>query len=147
MLREGFGMDQAMKMLINSRDPIALKVVFGSMPEVKSELKADLHGTCGSAGVVEGRARVILCEEDLAEIQSGDILVAATTSPSWTPVFSFIGGVVVDRGATLSHAAIVGREYGIPVLMNVFTGTQKIKTGQMLRVDANMGALYILDNE
>ena len=51
----------------------------------------------------------------------------------------------MDRGASLSHAAIVGREYGIPVLMNVFVGTQKIKTGQRIRLDANMGALFFLD--
>jgi phosphoenolpyruvate-protein kinase (PTS system EI component) len=60
-------------------------------------------------------------------------------------VFSFIKGVVVDRGASLSHAAIVGREYGIPVLMNVFVGTQRVKSGQRIRVDANMGALYVLE--
>ncbi|MBI5445568.1 MAG: phosphoenolpyruvate-utilizing protein [Deltaproteobacteria bacterium] len=145
ILKEGFDLDQAMGVLVQSNDPIALKVVVGSMPVVKPELKADLHGTCGSPGVAEGTARVILSEDHLSEVQPGDILVAATTSPSWTPVFSFIGGVVVDRGASLSHAAIVGREYGIPVLMNVFVGTQKIQTGQRIRVDANMGALYILD--
>ncbi len=145
ILKDGFDMDQAMGVLVQSNDPIALKVVVGSMPVVRPELKADLHGTCGSPGVIEGLARVVLSEEHLSEVLPGEILVAATTSPSWTPVFSFIGGVVVDRGASLSHAAIVGREYGIPVLMNVFTGTQAIKTGQRIRVDANMGALYILD--
>ncbi|GAB4261315.1 MAG: hypothetical protein Kow0092_10780 [Deferrisomatales bacterium] len=145
ILKDGFDMDQAMATLVKSNDPIALKVVVGSMPVVKPELKADLHGTCGSPGVAEGTARVVLSEDQLSQVQPGDILVAATTSPSWTPVFSFIGGVVVDRGASLSHAAIVGREYGIPVLMNVFTGTQTIRTGQRIRVDANMGALYILD--
>jgi len=145
ILRDGFDMDQAMAMLVKSNDPIALKVVVGSMPVVRPELNADLHGTCGSPGVVEGPARVVLSEDQLAEVQPGEILVAATTSPSWTPVFSFIKGVVMDRGASLSHAAIVGREYGIPVLMNVFVGTQEIETGQRIRVDANMGALYILD--
>lgn len=145
ILKEGFDMDQAMGVLVKSNDPIALKVVVGSMPVVRPELKADLHGTCGSPGVTEGLARVIMSEDQLADVQPGEILVAATTSPSWTPVFSFIKGVVVDRGASLSHAAIVGREYGIPVLMNVFVGTQQIKTGQRIRLDANMGALYILD--
>lgn len=145
ILRDGFDMDQAMAMLVKSNDPIALKVVVGSMPVVRPELNADLYGTCGSPGVAEGPARVILSEDQLAEVQPGEILVAATTSPSWTPVFSFIKGVVMDRGASLSHAAIVGREYGIPVLMNVFVGTQTIKTGQRIRVDANMGALYVLD--
>jgi pyruvate,water dikinase len=145
ILKDGFDMDQAMAVLVKSNDPIALKVVVGSMPVARPELKADLHGTCGSPGVAEGTARVILSEENLGEVQPGDILVAATTSPSWTAVFSFIKGVVVDRGASLSHAAIVGREYGIPVLMNVFVGTQKVKSGQRIRVDANMGALYVLD--
>lgn len=145
ILAEGFDLDQAMGVLVKSNDPIALKVVVGSMPQVRPELKADLYGTCGSPGVAEGTARVILTEDELHRIKEGDILVAASTSPSWTPVFSMIKGVVVDRGASLSHAAIVGREYGIPVVMNVFEGTAKIKSGQRIKVDANMGTVYILD--
>lgn len=145
LLKDGFDMDMAMKALVQSMDPIALKVVVGSMPQVRPELKADLYGTCGSPGVAEGLARVIMNEGELHLIQKGDILVAATTSPGWTPVFSMIRAVVVDRGASLSHAAIVGREYGIPVVMNVFDGTTKIKSGQRIKVDANLGAVFILD--
>jgi phosphohistidine swiveling domain-containing protein len=145
MLKEGFDLDQAMGVLVQSNDPIALKVVVGAMPQVRPELKADLYGTCGSPGVAEGTARVILTEDELHLVKEGDILVAATTSPSWTPIFSMIQGVIVDRGASLSHAAIVGREYGIPVVMNVFEGTQKIKSGQRVKVDANLGTVYILD--
>ncbi|MDQ7782082.1 MAG: PEP-utilizing enzyme [Desulfomonilaceae bacterium] len=145
ILKDGFDLDQAMGVLVQSNDPIALKVVVGSMPQVRPELKADLYGTCGSPGVAEGTARVIMTEDELHLVQEGDILVAASTSPSWTPVFSMIQGVVVDRGASLSHAAIVGREYGIPVVMNVFEGTAKIKSGQRIKVDANLGTVYILD--
>lgn len=145
ILKDGFDMDMAMGVLVQSNDPIALKVVVGSMPQVRPELKADLYGTCGSPGLAEGPARVIMTEDELHLVQEGDILVAASTSPSWTPVFSMIKGVVVDRGASLSHAAIVGREYGIPVVMNVFEGTTKIKSGQRIKVDANLGTVYILD--
>ncbi|MFH1116843.1 MAG: PEP-utilizing enzyme [Pseudomonadota bacterium] len=145
ILKEGFDLDQAMGVLVQSNDPIALKVVVGAMPQVRPELKADLYGTCGSPGVAEGTARVIMTEDELHLVQEGDILVAASTSPSWTPVFSMIKGVVVDRGASLSHAAIVGREYGIPVVMNVFEGTAKIKSGQTIKVDANLGTVYIQD--
>ncbi len=145
ILAEGFDMDQAMGVLVQSMDPIALKVVVGSMPQVRPELKADLYGTCGSPGVAEGPARVIMTEDELHLVEEGDILVAVSTSPSWTPVFSMIRGVVVDRGASLSHAAIVGREYGIPVVMNVFEGTAKIKSGQRIKVDANLGVVFILD--
>jgi|UniRef100_A0A7C4ARN9 pyruvate,water dikinase len=146
ILADGFDLDQAMAVLVKSNDPIALKVVVGSMPQVRPELKADLYGSCGSPGVAEGIARVILNEDELHLVKEKDILVAASTSPSWTPVFSMISGVVVDRGASLSHAAIVGREYGIPVVMNVFEGTTKIKSGQRIKIDANLGAVYILDN-
>jgi pyruvate,water dikinase len=138
-------MMEAVGGLVKSNDPIALKVVVGAMPVERPELKADLYGICGSAGVAEGPARVILSVEQLGEVQEGDILVAITTAPSWTPVFPLLKGVVVDRGASLSHAAIVGREYGIPVVMNVFVGTQKIKTGQRIKVDGTQGLVYILD--
>ena len=144
-LKEGFDLDQAMGVLVQSNDPIALKVVVGAMPDVRPELKADLYGTCGSPGMAEGTARVIMTEDELHLVQENDILVAASTSPSWTPIFSMIQGVVVDRGASLSHAAIVGREYGIPVVMNVFEGTTKIKSGQRIKVDANMGTVYIME--
>jgi pyruvate,water dikinase len=144
ILRDGFSMPQAMDMMIKAMDPIALKVVVGTMPTARPDIKADLFGTCGSTGVAEGIARVVFKEEDLATIQRGDILVAVSTSPAWTPIFGMIKGVVVDRGGSLSHAAIVGREYGIPVVMNVFEGTTKIKSGQRIKVDANLGTVVIL---
>ena len=127
--------------------PIALKVVTGAMPKVDPEANADLYGVCGSPGVAEGTARVILDESRLGDVQPGDILVAMTTSPSWTSVFASLKGVVVDRGASLSHAAVVGREYGIPVVMNVFEGTKKITSGQRIRVDGTNGHVFILDKD
>ncbi len=131
--------------LVKSNDPIALKVVVGAMPQPQPELNADLYGICGSSGVAEGTAKVILDEAELRNVQQGDILVAASTAPSWTPVFSLLAGVVVDRGASLSHAAIVGREYGIPVVMNCFEGTKKIKTGQRVKIDGDRGLVFVLD--
>jgi pyruvate, water dikinase len=144
-MKEGFTFEDAMGGLVSSMDPIALKVVVGSMPVARPELKADLFGVCGSPGTVEGTVKVVWTEAELSKIVKGDIMVAPTTSPSWTPVFSILGGVIVDRGASLSHAAIVGREYGIPVVMNTFEGTKVLKDGMRIRLDANMGAIYILD--
>ena len=72
-------------------------------------------------------------------------MVAPTTYSTWTPVFTLIKGAVIDRGGALAHAAIVGREYGIPVVVNVINGSSTIKTGQRIKVDGNLGAVYILD--
>ena len=60
-------------------------------------------------------------------------------------VYGFVKGVVVASGGSLSHAAIVGREYGIPVVTNVHDGITKIKTGQTIKVDGTTGAVYFLD--
>ena len=69
------------------------------------------------------------------------------TSPEWTTAFSVAAGVIADRGGTLSHAAIIGREYGVPTIVNTFVACEKIKTGQRIRMDASKGAVYILDKE
>ncbi|MBW1706393.1 MAG: phosphoenolpyruvate-utilizing protein [Deltaproteobacteria bacterium] len=139
-LEEAVGMD-----LMPSADPIIIKIVVGELPRVREELKADIYGVCGAPGVAEGPARVIMSYNQLDEVQKGDILVCPGTNPAWTPVFGLVKAVVSDRGGTLSHTAIVGREYGLPTLVNTFTGTSTIKTGQKIKVDATEGALYILD--
>jgi len=139
-LEEAVGMD-----LMPSADAIIIKIVVGELPRVREELKADIYGVCGAPGVAEGPARVIMSYNQLDEVQKGDILVCPGTNPAWTPVFGLVKALVSDRGGTLSHTAIVGREYGLPTLVNTFTGTATIKTGQRIRVDATEGALYILD--
>ena len=139
-LEEAVGED-----LLPSGDAIAIKIVVGEMPEPKPELEADMFGLCGSSGEVEGTAKVVINYEDLKIVQPGDILVCPGTNPAWTPVFGVAGGVITDRGGTLSHAAIIGREYGLPVIVNTFEGTAKIKTGQRIKMNANDGAIYIMD--
>ncbi len=131
--------------LIPSMDAIALKIVVGEMPVVKPELEADMFGICGCAGEAEGTARVVVNYEDLKHVQPGDILVCPGTNPAWTPVFGIVGAVITDRGGTLSHAAIIGREYGVPTIVNTFEGTATIKTGQKIKINANEGAIYIKD--
>ena len=137
---EAVGMD-----LIPSEDVIILKLVVGEMPRVRPELKADIYGVCGAPGVAEGPARVIMTYEQLKEVEPGEILVCPGTNPAWTPIFGIIKGVIADRGGTLTHTAIVGREYGLPTIVNSFEGTTKIKTGMKIRVDATEGAIYFLD--
>jgi len=63
----------------------------------------------------------------LGEVREGEILVAPATTPSWTMVFGLVKGVIVASGGSLAHAAVVGRDYGIPVVTNVFDGICKIK--------------------
>jgi pyruvate, water dikinase len=104
-----------------------------------------LAGAAGSPGFAEGRARVVIDSDQLDELEDGEILVAPATSPSWTPVFGRIAAAVLDSGGIMSHAAIVAREYGLPAVIGTGTGTTRIRTGDLLRVDADAGVVRILD--
>lgn len=134
------------KDLLPSLDPIIISSAIGELPEVKPELKADIYGVCGATGEAEGTARVILSYQELDQVKKGEILVASATDSNWTPVFSIIKGIITDKGGVLSHAAIVGREFGVPAVVNTFVATEKIRTGQRVRILADEGSVYILES-
>jgi len=115
------------------------------VPIVREELKADLYGAAAAPGVVEGIARVIMGADLLLELKEGEILVAPGTSAAWTVAFNLIKGVITDGGGSLSHPVIMAREFGIPCVAGCLEGTQKIKTGQRVKIDGNLGVVYILD--
>lgn len=96
-----------------------------------------------SAGVVEGRARVLLNMAE-ADIQEGDILVTAFTDPSWTPLFVSIRGLVTEVGGLMTHGAVIAREYGLPALVGVDHATRLIRDGQRIRVNGTEGYLELL---
>lgn len=137
--------EEAMQRFMATKDPPMVMATQGRPPTPRPELKADVIGIIGSPGVAEGRARVLFSVDQLGEVQPGEILVALATDSAWTPVFSLIKAAVLDTGAPMCHAAIVAREYGIPAILNTMTGTSKIKTGQRIRVDGDVGAVYIVD--
>lgn len=104
----------------------------------------DLQGMAASPGVVEGPARLVFKAEDIAHVQDGEILVAPITTPSWAPIFPKIKACVTDIGGMMSHAAIVCREYGVPAVTGTGYGTDKIKNGDMIRVDGSTGTVEFL---
>jgi pyruvate,water dikinase len=105
----------------------------------------EIKGFAASPGIVEGVARVLKNVNDIAQIREGEILVCPVTAPSWGPVFGKIKAAVSDIGGTMSHAAIVAREYGLPAVVGCGSATARIRTGQRLRVDGNRGIVTILD--
>jgi phosphohistidine swiveling domain-containing protein len=137
-------LEEAMQQYMATRDVIMVQTTMGRIPSPSAELRADVMGITGSTGIAEGLARVLFSPTQLGEVQAGEILVAPVTDSTWTPAFSLVKGVVLDTGAPMCHAAIIAREYGIPAVLNTMQGTAKIKTGQRLRVDGNVGAVYIL---
>jgi pyruvate,water dikinase len=95
-------------------------------------------------GVATGRARVIV-DPATEDLEPGEILVCRATDPGWTSLFHLAGGVAVDMGGTMSHAAIIARELGIPCLTCTVDGTRRVRTGDLVRLDGDAGSLEILE--
>jgi pyruvate,water dikinase len=103
----------------------------------------EIRGFPAARGIVEGTAKVIMSVTDISKVEPGDILVCGGTTTEWTPVFGIIAACVCDTGGSLTHAAIVSREYGIPCVVGTAIATQVIKTGDRIRVDGRAGTVEV----
>ncbi len=104
----------------------------------------EIKGFAASSGVVEGPARIVKSVEEISRLKQGDILVCQITNPTWAPIFQTIVAAVSDIGGSMSHAAIVAREYGLPAVVGTGNATSRIKDGQRIRVDGGRGIVTIL---
>ncbi|HYA98871.1 MAG TPA: PEP/pyruvate-binding domain-containing protein [Ktedonobacteraceae bacterium] len=101
-----------------------------------------LTGTPASAGIVTGIAHVVYDPAN-AHLEPGKILVTPSTDPGWTPLFLTAGGLVMEMGGSISHGAVVAREYGIPAVVGVLDATKRIISGQRITVDGSNGIVSI----
>jgi pyruvate,water dikinase len=104
----------------------------------QAPVQGQLAGTPASAGTVTAMARVVL-DPVGAHLEPGEILVAPSTDPGWTPLFLTAGGLVMEMGGANSHGAVVAREYGIPAVVGVPDATLRITTGQRITVHGATG--------
>ncbi|MBX7444011.1 MULTISPECIES: PEP/pyruvate-binding domain-containing protein [unclassified Arthrobacter] len=121
-------------LLSDGTEPEAVRAAVGNAAE------GTLTGSPASAGTVTARARVIL-DPVGARLEPGEILVAPSTDPGWTPLFLTAGGLVMEMGGPNSHGAVVAREYGIPAVVGVPGATRVIATGQTITVDGGSGTV------
>jgi len=94
---------------------------------------------------VEGRVQRIDSPDEGGRLQLGEILVTSTTNVGWTPLFPRAAAVVTDIGGSLSHAAIVARELGIPAVVGCGDATSRLQTGDRVLVDGRRGVVEILE--
>lgn len=99
------------------------------------------RGTAVGAGLAAGPARVVQRPEDGARLAAGEILVAPSTDPAWTPLFLKAGGLVMETGGYLSHGAIVAREFGIPAVVNLPGILAALADGELVEVDGGRGTV------
>ncbi len=105
---------------------------------------AGLQGAAGAPGVATGPVRIIGSLQELNRIRAGDIIVTYAIDPAWTPVFGIIGGVIAVEGGMLSHAAVLGREYGLPVVLGVRAAPSLLNAGDVVQIAGTTGTVAIV---
>ncbi len=106
-----------------------------------------LKGLACSTGTgvpVRGACRVCRTLADATEVRPGEVLVVQSTGPAWTSLFAYVGAVVMETGGTLSHGAVVAREYEVPAVSGIANATALLRTGQIVEVDGNDGVVRVL---
>ncbi|HYH06475.1 MAG TPA: PEP-utilizing enzyme [Thermoanaerobaculia bacterium] len=125
----------------------AVRMVMGEMfaaREKQTAAMAKVSGFAASPGDVTGIARLVLDARDMARVQQGDILITRATTPSYNTLLPLLSAIVTDRGGTLSHAALVAREYGIPAVVGTGNATELIRDGARVRVDGASGTVQVV---
>ncbi len=99
-----------------------------------------IRGVGTSSGKASGYARIVE-DPSRSDLKQGDILVAKSTDPGWTPVLSIVGGIVAEEGGLLNHCSIVARELGIPAVVGVREATRRIREGSFITIDGDLGVV------
>jgi pyruvate,water dikinase len=140
-------MERKMDYLLKKRIPVPSVIFHDGLESIgqvsEREAAEVLSGTGVTKGKVTGTARIIMTPLQLSNLNHGDIMVAPTTDPGWTPLFFIVGALVMDTGNALSHGAVLAREYGLAAVVNVPGATEIIKDGQQITVDVEQGKVFL----
>ncbi len=109
----------------------------------KAALEGEWQGRAVSPGMASGRAVKVFSPEQFQKVQPGDILVARSIDPGWTPLFDIIAGLVLEHGGQLSHGAVVAREYHLPAVCGIAGVTEWVQDGDVLAVDGTHGRVRV----
>lgn len=123
------------------RDWEAMNETGGISP--KSNLPRQLTGMPISPGSIVGPVRQIRSATDWSHVNPGDILVVPVIDPGLAPLFGIAGGLIAEMGGTLSHGAIIAREYGLPTVANVEGAMAQLSDGLHIKLDAGSGTIRI----
>lgn len=105
---------------------------------------ASLVGTGIGTRAITARARVMDRPEELVSLRHGEVLVCRITSPEWSVALGRVGAIVTNEGGTLSHPAIIAREYGVSAVVGAAGATERIATGDVVTVDPIAGTVTLV---
>ncbi len=115
----------------------------GSMTTACDDETGLLSGFPISIGTVSGPVRLVQSPADWSKVDPGDIIVTPVIDPGMAPLFGMAGGLIAEMGGTLSHGAIIAREFGLPTVANVEGAMTRLTEGQVVEIDAGAGTIRL----
>ena len=109
------------------------------------ETNGVLKGVPVSNGECEGIVHIVHSADDANSLKKGEIMVARFTDIGWSPYYSIVNGLITEIGSSLSHGAVVAREYDLPAIVNVKGATKLLKNGDRIRMNASKGTVSLLN--
>lgn len=94
-----------------------------------------------SPGKITAPIRVVHTREDARKLCEGEIMCARFTDVGWTPYYGIIGGLITEIGSSLSHGAVVAREYRLPLVSSIEGATQIFRDGDVVELDGVRGVV------
>ncbi|WP_297479127.1 phosphoenolpyruvate synthase [Thermococcus sp.] len=130
--------------IVQSRPITTLKEAPSEGEEVEEteEMEVILKGLGASPGIGAGKVVIIFDASEIDKVKEGDVLVTTMTNPDMVPAMKRASAIVTDEGGRTCHAAIVGRELGIPTVVGTKEATKKLKDGMLVTVDGTRGVVY-----
>ncbi len=124
------------------------KKVFNNLAPPEDILGLEsVKGMVAMPGEVVGEAFVFSWEDNLEDaienLPKDAILVVGQTRPQIVLLIRKCKGIVTDEGGTMSHAAIVAREFNMPCIVGTKNATKLFKSGQKIKLDATNGVASI----
>ncbi len=110
--------------------------------DVLAEAEVLVEGLGASSGFASGPVKILESPDEGDRFEEGDILVTTMTAPDWVPIMSRAAAFITDSGGMTSHAAIVGREMGVPCVVGTGNATSVLRDGQQVTVDGKAGVIY-----
>ena len=115
------------------------KLSFYEEYEIKTGKKAVLTGTAIGDKIGQGKVNIIPSVSEISKFKEGEVLVTRMTDPDWVPIMRMASAIVAEEGGKTCHAAIIGRELGIPAIVGARKARQVLKAGEMVTVDCTQG--------
>jgi pyruvate, water dikinase len=124
--------------MLQSR-PVTTMAAHGEEAHPSGRGEPLVRGLGAAPGVASGPVRLLAELSEGGDFKEGDVLVTHMTAPDWVPLMRRAAAVVTDSGGMTCHAAIVSRELGVPCVVGTGDATRKLRTGELVTVDAGRG--------